>query len=607
MKKLLRFRFTAIVLLALLGALPLCAQTTYKIVLDGITEENFPDISNFQFIVSNSEKLLTIEAPNNQNDLSNIGPESDYGFACGKPTAAFQDGEASFDFTYDGSVLYYRFYAPHFTDVQKGTIDLTTADANHVVHLDLLKGKKVITVNPVKGRDGEAVSSCVFFPNVNYGIYSNTSNRIVNGVRIGTATNHKTYTVFADKGSTMEYVLKPETNDCALAVCTLDVTDDDAPQSIDADYSKAMYLRLLVADGDSYAGMVNPQLQCTYYTDNSSDWGWGTYYGQMLLDHKLVESATHYNWIETYALPGSKLNLEIFNVYQWRPHDYDFLAPYNCPTPYMVKTVEINTEGNRQDVIMGKSDPRDVYFTIKGGAKMANVLDLSVKAFYDFKHYPFPDDAKWDLARFKEVSRTIEGNDLTYHLKVSGVVPQVRIIPQANYYAQYNDTLWKANDLLRMVEFTLPEAGTAATIDMLDLSTVHAVTFKARHGFLKTNMIALHGEQFEYDESFSHAIEGHKTDYNAIDTIVVYLPEGDYQWYTLSSSTGMVTSGKTDFHVGGDQVIIVDPVLAGIQSVRTDGNEAETYYSVDGKRIAAPTKGVNIIRTKGGKARKVVR
>lgn len=607
MKILLRNRLSAFVMLMLMGAVSLCAQTTYKIVLDGITEENFPDINHFPFFLSDSEKLLTIEAPNNQNDLSYIGNEADYGFACSKPTASFQDGEVAFNITTEATQLYYRFYAPHFTDVQKGTIDLTTADANNVVRLDLLKGKKPITVHPILGRNGEAVSSCVFFPNVNYGIYSNTSKRIVNGVTIGTSTNFKTYTVFADKGSTMEYVLKPADADCALAVCSLAVTDDDVPQSIDADYSKAIYLRLLVADGDSYAGMVNPQLQCTYYTDNSSDWGWGSYYGQMLLDYKVVESATHYNWIETYALPGSKLNFEIFNVYQWRTHDYDFLAPYNCPTPYIVKTVEINTDGDRQDVIMGKSDPRDVLVTIKGGASMANVLDLNVKAFYDFKHYPFPDDAKWDLARFKEVNRTIEGNDLTIHIKVSGVAPQVKITPQANYYAQYNDTLWKANDLLQTIECTLPEAGTTATIDQLDLSTVHAVTFKARHGFLKTNMIALHGDQFEYDESFSHAIEGHKTDNEAVDNIVVYLPEGDYQWYTLSSSTGMVTSDKTDFHVSGDQVIIVDAVLAGIQSVRTGGSEIESYYSVDGKRLSAPTRGVNIIRTKGGKTRKVVK
>lgn len=607
MKTPLRYRFSAIVLLALMSAFPLSAQTTYKVVLDGITKANVPDISNFKFCLSNNEKLLTIEAPNKQNDLSNIGAESDYGFVCSKASAKFQDEEASFNFKTTASVLYYRFYAPHFTDVQKGSIDLTTADADNVVHLDLLKGKKSITVTPVKGRNGEAVSSCAFFPNVEYGIYSNTSNRLINGVKIGTSTQFKTYTVFADKGSTMEYVLKPDDSDCALAVCKLAVTDDDTPQSIDADYSKAMRLRLLVADGDSYAGMVNPQLQCTYYTDNSSDWGWGTYYGKMLLDMKVVESATHYNWIETYALPGSKLDLEIFNVYQWRTHDYDFLAPYNCPTPYMVKEVEINTEGDYQDVIMGTSDPRDVYFTIKGAAPMVNVLDLSVKAFYNFKHYPFPDDAKWDLARFKEVSRTVEGNDLTYHLKVSGVAPQVKITPQANYYAQYNDTIWHANELLNTIEFSLPDAGTAAHIDQLDLSKVHAVTFKARHGFLKTNMIGLHGDQFPYDESLTHAIEGHKTDNNAVDAIVVYLAEGDYQWYTLSSSTGAVTSDKTSFHLSNDQVIIVDPVLADIKSITTNHSEAETYYSIDGKCLSAPMRGVNIIYTKSGKARKVMK
>ena len=192
-------------------------------------------------------------------------------------------------------------------------------------------------------------------------------------------------------------------------------------------------------------------------------------------------------------------------------------------------------------------------------------------------------------------------------LKVSGVAPQVKITPQANYYAQYNDTIWHANELLNAIELSLPDAGTAAHINELDLSKVHAVTFKARHGFLKTNMIGLHGDQFPYDESLTHAIEGHKTDNNAVDAIVVYLAEGDYQWYTLSSSTGVVTSDKTNFHLSSDQVIIVDPVLADIKSITTNHSEAETYYSINGKRLSAPLRGVNIICTKSGKARKVMK
>lgn len=608
MKELLRRCFSAIVLSALWCALPLCAQsTTYYIVLDGITKENMPDYNNLRFDLSLSEKLLDFEATDNQKDLSDMGSTADLGFTCSKVNAKFQFGKIMFSYRTKEPVVYYRLYSPHFTDVQKGMIDLTTADANNHVHLDLLKGKKCITVNPVKGRDGQAVNSCAFFPNAEYGIYSYYSKRLLNGVKIGALTEFETYTVFADKGSTMEYVLKPDDTGCALAVCQLAVSDDDAPQSIDADYSKAKRLRLFVADGKGYVGMVNPQLQCTFYTDNTSNWGWGTYYGGMRLDNKVVESDSYYNWVETYALPGSKLSLEIYNVYEWNTPDEYFLAPYNCPTPYMVKEVEISAEGDSQDVIMGTSDPRDVYFTIKGGAPMANVLDLNVKAYYDFKHYPFPDDAKWDLARFKEVSRTSEGNDLTYHLKVSGVAPKVTITPQVNLYAQYNDTLWKANESLYGVELALPEAGSAKHIDMLDLSKVHAVTFKARHGFLKKNCVGLHGDAFLYDESITHAIEGHQTDDNAVDAIVVYLAEGDYQWYTLSSSTGAVTSGKTDFHVGGDQVIIVDPVLEGIPSVTANGSEAETYYSVDGKRLQAPVRGVNIVRTKDGKARKVVK
>ena len=49
-----------------------------------------------------------------------------------------------------------------------------------------------------------------------------------------------------------------------------------------------------------------------------------------------------------------------------------------------------------------------------------------------------------------------------------------------------------------------------------------------------------------------------------------------------------------------------DPQPTGIKEVSNDVTKAVQYYSIDGKRIATPQRGLNIIRTSDGKTKKVV-
>lgn len=138
---------------------------------------------------------------------------------------------------------------------------------------------------------------------------------------------------------------------------------------------------------------------------------------------------------------------------------------------------------------------------------------------------------------------------------------------------------------------------------------MHAVNFVARHDFLKSNKVALHADCFENDESFTHFSPYHKWGSEAIDTITVYLAEGDYEWYTISSSTGVSTSEKHTFHVGSatEQSVIVDDVLSGIPSAKNADNAAEpqSIFTLEGKRISTPQRGVNIIRMSDGSVRKI--
>ena len=49
-----------------------------------------------------------------------------------------------------------------------------------------------------------------------------------------------------------------------------------------------------------------------------------------------------------------------------------------------------------------------------------------------------------------------------------------------------------------------------------------------------------------------------------------------------------------------------DTQTTGIKEVNNDVTKAVQYYSIDGKRISTPQRGLNIIRTSDGKTKKVV-
>ena len=49
-----------------------------------------------------------------------------------------------------------------------------------------------------------------------------------------------------------------------------------------------------------------------------------------------------------------------------------------------------------------------------------------------------------------------------------------------------------------------------------------------------------------------------------------------------------------------------DPKPTGVESVSNNGKTAERYYTIDGKQIPAPRRGLNMIKMSDGTTRKVV-
>ena len=82
-----------------------------------------------------------------------------------------------------------------------------------------------------------------------------------------------------------------------------------------------------------------------------------------------------------------------------------------------------------------------------------------------------------------------------------------------------------------------------------------------------------------YDDIYSNAI--------------LYVPTGTIDKY-------MATDGWKEF----DNIVEYD--LSGINKVKLDGKEKDSVYNLHGRRINQPQKGLNIIRTNDGKAKKVV-
>lgn len=94
-----------------------------------------------------------------------------------------------------------------------------------------------------------------------------------------------------------------------------------------------------------------------------------------------------------------------------------------------------------------------------------------------------------------------------------------------------------------------------------------------------------HGEMVLYGRCFPEAVTSEAT---------LYIPKGTKEKY-------LAKSGWRDF------VNISDVIqTTGIKEANRDEKTAVRYYSIDGKRISTPQRGLNIIRTGDGKTKKVV-
>ena len=86
----------------------------------------------------------------------------------------------------------------------------------------------------------------------------------------------------------------------------------------------------------------------------------------------------------------------------------------------------------------------------------------------------------------------------------------------------------------------------------------------------------------------------------AVNTVNIVALSIDISAYAKGRYTVIVENNNETFT--GE----IDKQTTGIKEVNNDATKAVRYYSIDGKRISTPQRGLNIIRTSEGKIKKIV-
>jgi hypothetical protein len=65
-----------------------------------------------------------------------------------------------------------------------------------------------------------------------------------------------------------------------------------------------------------------------------------------------------------------------------------------------------------------------------------------------------------------------------------------------------------------------------------------------------------------------------------------------------------VDQNKKIVNAAKTKIEVADP--SGIETIETVSSQVEGFYTLDGKRLSAPVKGMNVIKMSNGTTRKVV-
>lgn len=445
-----------------------------------------------------------------------------------------------------GDYAYYRIYSMHLNRIITGKILLSDNENVTISRNDLASARRV-TFQPVIDRNGNPVSA-MLAPDLRVGACWGTS--VINMERDFNAP----WALYALPGDILRYLVVPDSEDLALHVDSITVTDTP-DQTITTDYRRAVECRFYITDSKGTQCPVDGEFRSVYYKEQnwnkpqkSSFYGYGFYN----VGRRITLTAPD-GTRAAYVLPGTQ-SFQIGNP-SVKTSDPDFLMPYNAYGGYVIKELTVPESTEPVNLSLGRSKPLKVTIALADAAPFADYIFFSAYNKVS-RPYAWRDNTSMNVP-VNVISREIKGNDLIMTMMVEGsTFPYIEIGASDYEKETFGPTVGSRAFIYespsdQRTEFHLTQNDFSNGSKGICFAELHPVKFIIPCHLLQGGKYRLHlsgkygkeqtGEYDDVSTYFTHRNECAKsfgTGENPVpyDTLTLILPEGQYNWYMQNSN-----------------------------------------------------------------------
>lgn len=521
-----------------------------------------------------------------------------------------------------GDRLYYRFYSPQFINPIKGSVVLEdTEDSYPTVRIDDLLRCKCVKITPPVDLDGKAIDA-IFAPNRNTA--KSNLYKSVNMVEFSQYSNSNGYLLFAQPGTKIEYAIEPKGRP-ELAMRTGDfIVGNSEIQTIETDYRNAVKCHLYVNDSKGKRCNVTSaqSIGSFYYESYPGTCAKG--YG--CLNRNVGRPGDLDNGtICMYAFPGN-LGYQLQNP-TVETDDPEFVMPYNTPTGFLMAKLYVAENVKEQNFVMGESKPFKVTTTLKNAAKYAGQVSPTFSALYLSPYSDNTDPTVYERVTTKLVESKVVGNDLVMKSLVNNVEGKATqkvdlCFEYPKIYNSKKDTIATAlachgvNIDSHATELQLTEKNFAYNINNnpLDFDKIATIRFIVPCSYFENGDSLFVTNNKGLDIAIQHR-KNCSNYYGRTDRIVCLLPdlEDNYAWFAKAKNASRPTN-EAIFPIEFDNNRYAEihpnipPVANAIDNVNASPSNVTVVrrYTMDGRSITMPQRGVNLLKMSDGTIRKVI-
>ena len=542
-------------------------------------------------------------------------------------------GVWAYDFRVSGSILnlnlnfgdrlYYRFYSPQFINPIKGSVVLEDSEYSYpTVRIDDLLRCKCVKFTPPVDPEGKAVRAYLA-PNRNTARSSTYYS--VNMVKLFNNYNPNGAILFAQPGTKIEYAIEPLSRP-ELAMRTGDYfVGNSEIQTIETDYRNAVKCRLYINDSKGKrCNVPHAQSIGSFYYESypgTCTKGYGCL-NRNIGEPKKFDNGT----ICMYAFPGN-LGFQFYYP-EVETDDPDFVMPYNTPTNYLMAKLYVADNVKEQNFVMGESKPFKVTTTLKNAAKYAGQVSPTFSALYLSPYSDNTDPTVYERVTNRVVESKAVGNDLVITSLVNNVEGKATQKVDLNFkYPQYynkqkNDTVATAlachgvNIDSHTTEMQLTEKNFAYDLNNkpLDFDKIATIRFIVPCSYFENGDSLFVTNNKGLDIAIQHR-KNCRNYSGRTDRIVCLLPdlEDNYAWFAKAKNASRPTN-EAIFPIEFDNNRYAEihpnipPVANAIDNVNASPSNVTIVrrYTMDGRSITMPQRGVNLLQMSDGTIRKVI-